>query len=470
MQKRHCVGARSLAAIKADPLATAQEVLTLSSVDAVCHPNCPVATWWQVAEIYPLEAQGSVLYHLLTLEEPERWFALERKHGWYWVKSVTSRLSAKDQRLFAADCAEHVLPLFEAVYPDEKAPRHVIDLKRECQGGKVPYPRIEAVQAAALQVVQKAQKAALAASNKLNPLQPIWEDTQKARALHAAERAARAALAAGGMHANSASAANYAAMAVGELLQGKAADSATEEESVWQWERLQDYLYKQAKIGGLHSVGARTRGEILADPMATAEEVKSLKKKHPLDVLNHPNCPEELWWQLVGKYPLEAPQSPLWELNLLSTPERWKKLQEDKTGAWIRAYANKLPDEPQRLFAVECARRVLPIFEQKYPKDTTPRRALVAAEWFAKGVINARSLAEGRDAAKTLASQMPNSAATYSVLAAAAAANATASTASWDATGYAAYASKMAMQGPTLKERSWQWERLQDYLRAERLL
>ena len=42
-----------------------------------------------------------------------------------------------------------------------------------------------------------------------------------------------------------------------------------------------------------------------------------------------------------------------------------------------------------RLFAADCAERVLPIFEKKHPNDHRPRRAIEAARAFANGEINA---------------------------------------------------------------------------------
>jgi hypothetical protein len=48
-----------------------------------------------------------------------------------------------------------------------------------------------------------------------------------------------------------------------------------------------------------------------------------------------------------------------------------------------------------RLFAADCAERVLPIFEKQYPTDARPRKAIEAARAFANGTIGQ----EERDAA-----------------------------------------------------------------------
>lgn len=39
--------------------------------------------------------------------------------------------------LWAADCAQHVLPLFEAMQPDDDRPRHAIDMARAWARGEV---------------------------------------------------------------------------------------------------------------------------------------------------------------------------------------------------------------------------------------------------------------------------------------------------------------------------------------------
>ena len=56
-------------------------------------------------------------------------------------------------------------------------------------------------------------------------------------------------------------------------------------------------------------------------------------------------------------------------------------------------------DKELRLFACQCARRVLPIFEEKYPEDDRPRKAIKAAEAFALGRIDKAELEKAAYAA-----------------------------------------------------------------------
>ena len=61
-------------------------------------------------------------------------------------------------RLFAADCAEHVLHHFEAMYPDDTRPRKAIDAARAYARGTISREEMAAAQAAARDAVQAAAR------------------------------------------------------------------------------------------------------------------------------------------------------------------------------------------------------------------------------------------------------------------------------------------------------------------------
>jgi hypothetical protein len=92
-------------------------------------------------------------------------------------------------------------------------------------------------------------------------------------------------------------------------------------------------------------------------------------------------------------------------------------------------------DRTARLFAADCAERVLPIFEKERPGDDRPRKAIQAARDYANGVIDAAAWAAAWAAARDAAGVAAGAAAR-------AAARDTAWAAAWDA------------------ERSWQSVRL----------
>src|SRR5690606_8878356 len=60
-------------------------------------------------------------------------------------------------------------------------------------------------------------------------------------------------------------------------------------------------------------------------------------------------------------------------------------------------------DRTARLFAADCAERVLPVFEARCPGDVRPHRAIDVARAFADGPASVKVLAAARDAAKTAA-------------------------------------------------------------------
>ena len=101
-----------------------------------------------------------------------------------------------------------------------------------------------------------------------------------------------------------------------------------------------------------------------------------------------------------------------------------------KDAVWaLRAVEGK--DKEIRLFAADCAELVLHIFENRYPNDDRPRKAIQAARDYANGVIDKYELAAAWDAARAAAWDAAR-------VAAGDAARAAARDAAWDAAGDAA--------------------------------
>ena len=99
-------------------------------------------------------------------------------------------------------------------------------------------------------------------------------------------------------------------------------------------------------------------------------------------------------------------------------------------------------DKDLRLFACQCARLVLPIFEERYPGDARPRKAIEAAEAFALGQIGKAELE------KAYANAADASRAAYAAYACAAA-YADACAAAETTAAYAAYADAYAADADT---------------------
>ena len=103
-------------------------------------------------------------------------------------------------------------------------------------------------------------------------------------------------------------------------------------------------------------------------------------------------------------------------------------------------------DKTLRLYAADCAERVVSLYEKDYPTDTRPRKAIQAARDFANGKITAEELIAAYAAAAAAAHAAAYAAAAYAAYAAATAADAAdaadaaAAYAAAAAAAYAAYA------------------------------
>ena len=121
-------------------------------------------------------------------------------------------------RLFAADCAEHVLPIYEAAYPDDDRPRRAIEAARAFARGEIDEVAVDAARDAAV--------AAWAARDAWDAARAVAVDAWAVR--DDAWAAARAAVGAAGAAARAAGAAGAAA----------GADWAAAVEKAWQREQF----------------------------------------------------------------------------------------------------------------------------------------------------------------------------------------------------------------------------------------
>ena len=106
-------------------------------------------------------------------------------------------------------------------------------------------------------------------------------------------------------------------------------------------------------------------------------------------------------------------------------------------------------DKEIRLFACDCAERVLPIFEKAYPKDKRPRQAIEVSRRFALGQATKEELEAAWEAARA-------------TLAAAGTAWEAARVAAWEAARAAAL--EAARVAAREAERQWQKERFLELL------
>lgn len=139
------------------------------------------------------------------------------------TRSLTDLLNERDQRLFACDCAERVLPLFESKYPNDARLRNAITVSRRFALGSASYAELARVRSAARDAARDAAWDARWAAERTAK----W-DTARSDRWNAGWNAANTA-------ANTA--ARTAANAAARNVRGSAGDS----EGRWQIIRLIEY-------------------------------------------------------------------------------------------------------------------------------------------------------------------------------------------------------------------------------------
>jgi len=228
------VGMRSFDEIKADPMATVAEITALSNRfpgDGLRHPNCPAHIWWPLAATGMYWALLSPAGPLFILEDPARWERLELDEAESHIRWHLKQMKGRAQRLFAADCAEHVLHFFTEICPANTRLQEAIAMARTYAAGRC------------------SKQALMQASNR------VYEARAKVQGYLLAMRAADAVRFAAGESNISAAkdASEIAADVIGEHASSNAPKSNYGQRDVmriegkkrelrWQWHRLLDYL------------------------------------------------------------------------------------------------------------------------------------------------------------------------------------------------------------------------------------
>ena len=496
------VGARSHKAIQSDPMATPAQILAMSKkkpLDALAHPNCPIDLWWKLAEQHPIEAESSVLFEMFTLEDPARWTDMVAANKGNWIAIYVRTLPDALHRLLAADLAEHVLPFYEETRkPVDHSVRRALRVANAFAMGDASESDLEDAN-------QDCRRAMMAAT-----VRDLGVHDDAMAAVHAAEAAVCATEKSlfGNPSARvrkvAATAAAYQALLAARhharFHDYRANGDAVElKERDWQWEQVKKYVKSMLPVPSQPTkVGGRNYKSVSKDPQADAAIIRKMARKQPRKAIAHPNCPVELWWELAARFPLDALVSPAYGLMTLETPETWHALEAQRADSWIRGYASHPPlsENDLRLFAVDCAMRVLPLYERMFPTDTRPRHAIDMAKAYAQGGITKDALGTAylaADAAVIAAmtayhqtegsidnrARLATSAAASAANAAAHAASPAAqvikaaaeeaTTAVYEAAGRKTPAHAGAVTGNVAEqtERVWQWHRLVEYLQPK---
>ena len=95
--------------------------------------------------------------------DSQAWRELHRSDWMIWLaekRGIWNKLDPTKLRLFACDCAEQALPIYEKDYPDDKRPRKAVETARLFAEGKATQEELAAARYAAKAAARYAAKAA----------------------------------------------------------------------------------------------------------------------------------------------------------------------------------------------------------------------------------------------------------------------------------------------------------------------
>ena len=125
---------------------------------------------WLKSALYIAECRGE----MLVLESGQKVVVREAR----LLRRVTE-WNECNARLFACDCAEHVLPIFERDYPNDKRPRQSIEVARRFAMDKATAEELSdagnAARAAASSAVRSAAREAARAAARAAARDTTWE-------------------------------------------------------------------------------------------------------------------------------------------------------------------------------------------------------------------------------------------------------------------------------------------------------
>ena len=102
---------------------------------------------WMNAQLYEVELSGKMI------ESNDKTVAEKMR----FIRKVDI-WNDRTARVFACDCAERVLPIYEKRYPDDNRPRHAIEVARLYADGKATEEELAAARAAAWDAARAAAR------------------------------------------------------------------------------------------------------------------------------------------------------------------------------------------------------------------------------------------------------------------------------------------------------------------------
>lgn len=335
------------------------------------NPNLPIDALFEGAKTHPWYIEQNPVLRLLSLEAPTQYEELQKAITKGWLVSGFRRINKEHARQFAADCAEHVFPLFELTnpYPTENRHRAIMEILRRLPESRSPQGDLKHAHSMAERLMKSAN--ALPKNAYDSEFKTLWYATDPGEYLAALYGP------------------TYSREYVSHVAQAlahfdpsgpdpnAAAWAARKKEETWQANRLRHYYaMEHPDYKAPESIGAKSKWD---DPSIPKEKLSTLRRKNPKTYTNPNITPEELL-EGAGKYPWYVEKNPLLGMLSLENPDLYNHIQNNIRKGWLYSGIGALSLPLQRQFELDCATRVLPIIEETYRKDPRPRAALELAK------------------------------------------------------------------------------------------
>jgi hypothetical protein len=372
------------------------------------NPNLPYMALVHGAKEYPWYVDQNPYLITLSLEDPYRYELLQAALTSGWLESGVHKLGTVNRRLFAADCAERVLPFFEEVHLNDSRPRNAIKAAREYARGLASY----------------------VSNPSITDLEKAWVETNKATelckgigTLYAADAAAECASPGTMVHGKST--AKLASESALNCFAGKARIP----ERKWQADRLRYYYglenpgYKVVEVIGAKKppikwddpsvkpeelLRSRNPG-VFMNPNLPLEALIKGAKKHPWLVWQNPVIPllqledptaaqrlnaaiVEGWFYGAKRQPWVEEANPLNDLLKKTDLELYKKLCNAIADGWREFISKKLSNENKRRYAADCVEHVSYLYLRAYPNSDRIETMVSTARKVAAGQLGSEVL------------------------------------------------------------------------------
>jgi hypothetical protein len=303
---------------------------------------------------------------MLQLEDPKSFgdIQLALINGWRSSTGIEA-LSLRGQQLLMADCAEHVVHVYEAWAPGDQRPRRAISVGRRFAQGKASEAEIKAA---------------------FDEMFDLGNELDKKNVPDSVRYAINAAISAtsdiSGFEV--AMVVDYSCFAI--FGPERKAEFEYQAKRVRHYYALEHPEYQKADF-----IGAK-KEPAWSNPSTLPKDLERLAKSNKKTYMN----PNLTWEQLLkgaSLAPWMVEQNPALALLSIEDPNKYNALWLAIAKGWISS-VKKLSEKHRWEFARDCAGHILPIFEKKFPGETAPRIALDTLQDFIDGKIFTEILRE----------------------------------------------------------------------------